>query len=260
MTEEKPSPEEKLPAERHGEWAAPVGRLQVNGVPEEAVNLNVEGRQVTTPMQGFGQMWKKTYRVAMHGSTVTPREVIHVWRAEFSRFWPEGNSFYKAHRGPIRAGDVAVLNLAGPGGVNPPGGAPAISTGILVIYADEESFSFLTPEGHMFAGMNTFSAYTEGGVTYAQIQALIRASDPLYEITFRLGFGHKMEDTFWKATLRNLAAHFGATAEPTLERTLIDARVQWREVWNIWQNAAVRTTLYSLGAPFRWAARKVRRK
>ena len=28
----------------------------------------------------------------------------------------------------------------------------------MVIYADDESFSFMTPQGHMFAGMITFSA------------------------------------------------------------------------------------------------------
>ena len=47
---------------------------------------------------------------------------------------------------------------------------------------NDESFSFMTPQGHMFAGMNTFSAETEDGVTVVQIQALIRASDPIYEV------------------------------------------------------------------------------
>ena len=103
-----------------------------------------------------------------------------------------------------------MLNLAGPGGINRAGGGPMISTGIMVIYADDESFSFMTPEGHMFAGMITFSASREEQDTVAQIQALVRASDPLYELTFRLGVGHKMEDDFWMQTLRNLAAYFKA--------------------------------------------------
>jgi hypothetical protein len=147
---------------------------------------------------------------------------------------------------------VAILNLAGPGGVNLPGG-PMISTGIIVIYADEESFSFMTPQGHMFAGMITFSAFHEGDDTVAQIQALVRASDPMYELTFRLGVGHKMEDEFWMQTMRNLATHFHAPgAEPEMKRVLIDPRIQWNEAKNIWQNAAIRTTFYTLGAPFRW--------
>lgn len=244
--------------DRQGAWAAPVSRLDASGLPESGVNLNVTGRQVTTLLQGFGQMWQKTYGIRFDGVAVTPREVIRAWREDFSSFWPERNYFY-GRSGPIEPGDVAVLNPAGPGGLTAPGGAPLISTGILVIYADEESFSFLTPQGHMFAGMNTFSAYEEGGVTVAQIQALIRASDPLYELTLRLGLGHKMEDDFWRETLRKLAAHFGAQAAPVLTRVCVDSRVQWSEAGNIWHNAAIRTSLYTLGAPLRWAARKLRR-
>jgi hypothetical protein len=150
-----------------------------------------------------------------------------------------------------------VLNLAGPGGITAPGGKPLISTGVLVVYADEESFSFLTPEGHMFAGMNTFTAYEEDGATYAQVQALIRASDPLYELTFRLGMGHKMEDDFWSATIKNLAAHFGATGVPTLNRVCVDSRMQWSKAKNVWHNAAIRTTLHTIASPIRWARRKI---
>jgi hypothetical protein len=244
---------------RQSAWATPVNRLGSAGVPEGAVNLNVTGRQVTTAMQGFGQMWQKTYRIRFDGVQVSPQEVIRTWREDFPSFWPERNYFY-GKNGPIEPGDVAVLNLAGPGGLTAPGGAPMISTGILVIYADDESFAFLTPEGHMFAGMNTFSAYEEDGVTYAQIQALVRTSDPLYELTFRLGLGHKMEDDFWLETLTNLAARFGAQSKPVLDKVCVDSRVQWSEASNIWYNAAIRTTFYTLGTPLRWVGRKLRRK
>jgi hypothetical protein len=243
---------------RNSAWATPVNRLTVTGVPEGGVNLNVSGRQVTTAMQGFGQMWQKTYRIRFDGVSVSPQEIIRVWRQNFSSFWPARNYFY-GKSGPIEPGDVAVLNLAGPNGLTAPGGAPVISTGILVIYADEESFSFLTPEGHMFAGMNTFSAYEEDGVTYAQIQALVRGSDPLFELVLRLGLGHKMEDDFWLETLTNLAARFGAHSTPVLSRVCVDSRVQWSEAKNIWHNAGIRTTFYTLGAPLRWAGRKLRR-
>lgn len=236
-------------------WATPVRSLNADGVSERAVNLNVQGRQVTNPMDGFGQMWQKTYRIRLEGATVDPKELIRVWKAEFASFWPQGNYFY-SKTGRIQPGEVAVLNLAGPGGINAPGGAPMISTGILVIYADEESFSFMTPEGHMFAGMNTFSAYDDHGVTVAQIQALIRASDPIFEINLRLGIGHKMEDVFWRETLMNLAKRFGVTAIPSLERVLLDSSVQWSQAKNIWHNSAVRTVLYVVGSPFRWIGKK----
>jgi hypothetical protein len=237
-------------------WAAPVKRLDVSTVPDGAVNINVRGRGITNPLTGFGQMWQKTYRIRLSGAQATPQEVIRVWKENFASFWPRGNYFYGSGR-PIQPGDVAVLNLAGPGGLNAPGGSPLISTGVLVIYADEESFSFLTPEGHMFAGLITFRVFEEESALVAQIQALVRGSDPLYEVMLRIGIGHKMEDDFWKETLRNLAAHFGVHTEPSLTRVCVDSRVQWSGVRNIWHNAGIRTTFYTLGMPFRWIGRKM---
>jgi hypothetical protein len=103
----------------------------------------------------------------------------------------------------------------------------------------------MTPEGHMFAGMITFSAYEEDGAAVAQIQALIRANDPLYEISFRVGIGHKIEDEFWKGTLANLAKRLEvAEPEVTQANILVDPRMQWKEWRNIWKNAGIRSSLY----------------
>ncbi|HMN58806.1 MAG TPA: hypothetical protein PJ988_00495 [Anaerolinea sp.] len=247
------------PSSHEGAWAQPVERLAVPDLQAGAVNLNVNGRKVTGPVQGFGQMWQKTYTVRLAGVSISPQALIQGWKENFASFWPKGNRFY-GYSGAIAPGQVAVLNLSGPGGFNPPGGGPLISTGIMVIYTDDESFSFMTPQGHMFAGIITFSAYRQEQDTVAQIQALVRASDPMYEITFRLGFGHKMEDGFWMETMRNLAAHFGAPAsQPQLRAVIVDPRLQWSEARNIWQNAAIRTTFYTLGGPFRWLGKKMRR-
>lgn len=219
-------------------WAKPVGRLQTGDVSREAMNLNVSGRNLTGPLQGFGQMWQKTYRVRLEGVETTPQEIISTWKEKFPQFWPKGNNFY----GPLRSiepGDVAVLNLAVPGGMK-------LSTGIMVIYVDDESFSFMTPQGHMFAGMITFSAYEEGSTTVVQIQALIRASDPIYEMGCRLGFAFKMEDEFWHGTLGNLARYAGVGApQVTQQVTCVDNKVQWKEAKNVWHNSAIRSTLYT---------------
>ena len=245
------------PPAREQAWATPVSKLKVSGLPDGAINLNVEGRQVTNPLQGFGQLWQKTYRVRMSGAKLTPQELIAEWRANFAEFWPEGNRFY----GPltsIQPGEVAVLNLAGPGGIKGPGGAPLISTGVLVIYADDESFSFLTPQGHMFTGLITFSGIDDEGTVVAQVQAMVRASDPIYEMSFRLGFGHKAEDAFWLATLQNLAKRFGVITQARQEVALIDPRIQWSQAKNVWHNAAIRTGLYYVGAPVRWVKKKIK--
>lgn len=224
-------------ARRQDAWAKPVDRLKVGGVSREAINLNVEGRRLTSPMQGFGQMWQKTYKVRLSGSQAKPAEIIAEWKKRFPDFWPEGNRFYGPLTG-IAPGETAVLNLASPGRMK-------LSTGIMVIYADEESFAFMTPQGHMFAGMITFSALEEESAPVAQIQVLVRASDPLYEIGCRLGMVHKIEDNFWSQTLLNLAAHFGVAGHVHQQNSLVDPRIQWKEGGNIWHNAAIRSALYT---------------
>ena len=220
-------------------WAKHVDRLKVGDISEEAMNLNVEGRHLTGLTRGFGQLWQKTYQIRLHGAdpNVTPEHVIQEWKARFTQFWPEGNQLYVPLSG-IQLGEVGVINLTMPGGMK-------VSTGIMVIYMDDVSFSFMTPQGHMFAGMITFSSFVEDGVTIAQIQVLIRANDPLIEITLRLGVGHKGEDMFWKGTLTNLANHFSVSAaQPTQSTVLVDPRMQWKEWRNIWQNAGIRSGLY----------------
>ena len=74
-------------------WAKNVTTLKLGQVPAEAVNLNVTGRRVVGPVQGFGKMWQKTMRVELAGTDVSPAEVIKTWKAEFQRFWPERNWF-----------------------------------------------------------------------------------------------------------------------------------------------------------------------
>ena len=59
-----------------------------------------------------------------------------------------------------------------------------LSTGVMVLYADDESFTFMTPEGHTLSAWITFSASREGDVTVAQAQALERTSDPFDELAY----------------------------------------------------------------------------
>jgi hypothetical protein len=231
----EPTSDKQMPRNA-ASWAQPVERMTAANLPDDAINLNVTGRRPTSPLQGFGQLWQKTYRIRLDGTAVPPQTLIKEWKARFPEFWPKGNRFFGPVSG-VAPGEVAVLNVAGPGGMT-------LSTGIRVMYADEESFSFMTPEGHMFAGMITFSSFIEDDQTIAQIQALIRANDPVYEMSFRLGFGHKAEDAFWHQTMRNLVAHFDRTGTVTQNNILVDKKVQWAEAKNVWQNAAIRTTIY----------------
>jgi hypothetical protein len=231
------------PARDDANWARPVPSLAEPVAPPDAINLNVKGRRVVGPLQGFGQLWQKTYRVRLDGVQSSPTELIAEWKAEFPRFWPCGNHFYAPLTG-ITPGEVVLLSLALPGGM-------PMSTGMLVVFADDESFTLMTPQGHMESGWITFSAFDEDGCTVAQVESIARANDPLYELGFIL-FAHGVQERFWRQTLSALARHYGIVGTVTLHKTCVDARWQWSEAGNLWQNAALRTTAYRTMAPRRW--------
>ena len=232
------------PPRNAASWARKVDRLEVDH-RDGVRGTNVAGRRLTGPVQGFGKMWQKTYRMNV-GPDITPEQAIATWREHFPEFWPKGNRFAGALTG-INPGDVALLDLAIGGGVK-------LSTGVFVLYADAESFTLMTPQGHMFAGWITFSAEREGpkdgGQTVVQALVLMRANDPLYEIAMTLG-GHRKEDKFWTATLTALGQRLGIQ-DPKVETrsTCVDSKRQWRNSRNVWHNSMVRSVLQTLAAPF----------
>ncbi len=235
---------------RDAAWARPVARLKVEDVPAGAMNLNVEGREVVGPLQGFGQLWQKTYWVRLTGLKASPQEVMATWKQNFPKFWPKGNHFYPSLVG-IAPGEVALLSLA------MPGGAP-LSTGMLVLYVDDVSFTLMTPQGHMESGWITFSTFEEDGATVAQVQSIARANDPMYEIGFML-FAHGVQERFWRDTLAALSAHLGVEGQVQMRKTCVDPGWQWSQAGNLWHNAAVRTGLYISLAPVRWVSKPFRR-
>jgi hypothetical protein len=56
-------------------WAKPVGTFGTSTVPAGAIDPRLEGRSLTGPLQGFGPMWQKTYRIRLRGASATPAEV-----------------------------------------------------------------------------------------------------------------------------------------------------------------------------------------
>ena len=247
---EETTAEERAAARDATSWAKSVSRLNVSEVPEGAVNINVEGRRLASPIQGFGKMWQKTYQVRIPAERVSNIDLIATWKERFTEFWPEGNRFY----GPLTAiqpGDVALLKMTLPGKMK-------LSTGVMVLFADEEAFTLMTPEGHMLAGWITFSATEVDGETVVQTQVLMRASDPIFELGLTLG-GHRQEDRFWNQTLTALAAHFGEEADVDTQVVCVDKKRQWSKWRNVWHSSAIRSTLYTLGAPGRAVKRLFRR-
>ncbi len=241
------------PGARQGNWAGPVSKLKVGDVPAGAIAFNLDGRQLTGPMQGFGPMWQRTYHVRLSGVKVTPAEVIRDWKENFANFQPPQNHFYPPLTG-VKPGEVVFINTTLPIAPGTPGIIP-MKSGVLVLYSDDEQFTVMTPEGFPISGWNTFSAYEEEGCTVAQVQALIRTSDPIYELGYRFMGGENEEDKVWFHVLEMLAARWGLKGQVQFRKELIDPRIQWKYAKNIWKNAAIRTFFYVLATPFRWLAR-----
>ncbi len=213
-------------------WAKPVKTFHVGEVAEGAFKGNVEGRKPTGPLQGFGPLWQKTYEVAVPGPT--PEEVISVWKGNFGEFWYPSNKFY-APAGGIAPGEIAVIG----GGKGP----AKVTSGVRVIYADERSWSYMTPEGHPWAAIITFSAHEgDNGATVAKVHLLVRANDPLYDVSFKI-YTSRLEDKIWKHTLTQLAGHFASSEPVSMHAVLVDRRRQWNQFGNIWKNSAIRTLL-----------------
>ena len=194
-------------------WAKAPGEL---GGP-------LEGRKIVGPQQGFGPLWQKSYRIEIPGHS--PEEVVGEWKAHFGEFWPVHSKFNAPLAG-IRPGEIGMITTM-----------QALSTGVLVMYADETSFAFITPEGHPFASWITFSATTVGESTVAGVDLLVRPSEPIWDLAFSLGAG-KGEDLMWRGVLKRLARRFGSDHEPVEHHSKVDPKRIWANAGN-WRNNAL---------------------
>ncbi len=217
-------------------WAKSVAHLSLSAIPEGVMNINVHGRRTSSPVNGFGRLWEKRYRLRLHDTDLEPRQIISLWRSEFASFWPKGNYLFTSENAPIAPGTTALLNLTLPGGL-------VMATGLTVIHADDRSFSFMTARGHILSGWITFSCFRVNGSTFLQVHPLFRASDPLIELGFRLGAAVQ-EDRFWHETLGNLARRLGSHGVVAQQNILIDPGIQWSRFANLTYSAAIRSSLY----------------
>lgn len=228
-------------------WAKPVARLSVPPMPAEAINRNMNGLAIAGPVDGFGQLWQKTYRLVIDQPGITPQVAIRTLKQNFPRFQPNFNHFYPTSKG-IQPGEVVAIDSSTPGG--------PVSTGVMVLCADDTSFTFITPQGHPESGWVTFTASREGLNTVVQILGLARANDPVYEVAFRT-IGSEMQARIWKYVLTSLAAYLGVSPAVTMQALRVDSSLHWNQTANLWYNAQIRTLIY---LPFRFMGRARKNK
>lgn len=205
---------------RGGRWAS-------------ACEDDLGGRALASPLDGFGRLWRKRYELVLRSSTWTPEQVLAVWKEEFASFWPRMATF-SSPEGPVSAGQSARIHL----GVGP---LTLLSTGVLVLFEDAGSFTFMTPEGHALAGWITFGVDVVDDTPVASIEVLFRTSDPVFDVLMGLG-GHHVEDWQWRTVLRALGDRVGAqTRAGTVVRECVDRRRQWHRARNVRVNGLLTT-------------------
>ena len=214
-------------------WARPVPALTLSTRIKGARNLNIEGRRAVGPVNGFGQLWQKIFRLTIQGLMVTPGEAMEALKQNFPSFQPSFNRFYPSPAG-IKPGEIILIDSMTPGG--------PVSTGVLVLYADEQSFTFACPEGHPESGFVTFSGHEEKGNTVVQILGLARANDPIYEAAFRF-VGSKVQGRIWTHVLSSLSAYLGVPGRISVAATCIDSGLRWSQAKNLKYNAQIRTLI-----------------
>jgi hypothetical protein len=235
------------PPTDNGEGA--IDAHQADQAPDAAMAANLEGKELASPVQGFGPLWQRRYRIRLAGLNKTPHAVMAVWKEHFAEFQPSDNRFYPSPRG-VQPGEVVFVDSSlvdGAGLRN----LTEMASGVMVIHVDDLSFTVMTPQGFPVSGWNTFSVRDEEGAVVAQVQGLERTTDPIYEFGYRFLGGEAKQDQTWIHVLNALAAHFGITANVEREAISVDSKIQWRNVGNVRHNAAIRTLLHRLTAPFR---------
>jgi hypothetical protein len=220
-------------------WAKPVSELFVPAMPKEARNLNVNGLRAVGPVNGFGPLCQKIFRLHIQDPTITPEQAIAALKANFASFQPSFNRFHPSENG-IRPGEIVLIDSSTPGG--------PVSTGVMVLYADERSFTFNTPQGHPECGFVSFSGHDDSAGPIVQILGLARAGDPIYEAAFRL-VGSKIQTRIWTHVLTSLAVHLGVPADITFDQECLDSRLRWSHIGNLYYNAQIRTLIHE---PKRW--------
>ncbi len=212
-------------------WAPYIDKIEVTEKPEGALAKNMDNRRVRSQLEGFGKLWQKTFWLMIDKPGLTPKDIITIFMKNFVVFQVPENFFYPTSKG-LTPGALVFIDSVTPGGI--------VSTGIYVIYADETSFTYITPHGHPEAGWITFSAKEQDGKIRMQIQGIVRASDPFYELAYAIA-GQAFQEKIWLNVLTSLAKKLEIEDNGQMVKYKPADNWQLSKAGNIWYNAQLRS-------------------
>ena len=220
-------------------WATAVRRLQVSQVPDGVDNINVDGRRVVGVIQGFGQLWRKTYRIRLDGAAVTPAEVIAVWKQRFASFWPADSRFHSPE--PAWCG-----GLVGPAAARPPasvqrGHDPVRRCG--VVHGHDCPRASACRLEHLQRLRRRRGHGRRGAGPHARRRPAVRAGHD--GVCSPDGGPPVAADPPQPGRL------LWSPGPGQVSESALDRRRQWSKAGNLWYNAAVRSALHTLAAQLR---------
>ena len=222
-------------------WSPKLDRLRVTERPEGVFTKNMDGRRIIGQLHGFGQMWEKTYWLNMKKAGIKKEDVILAMQQHFVEFQPSENSFYLTSKG-IAPGEMIFIDPRTPGGI--------VSTGVMVLYMDDNNLTFITPQGHPEAGWITFSVDEREDSVYVQIQGLVRASDPFFDLAFNIA-GSKFQETIWKHVLSLLAKYLDVEDNVQMKKYSPSTDLQWSKSRNMLYNSQLRSLPLNITSLFK---------
>ena len=195
------------------------------------------------PIQGFGKMWQKTYQVRIPAERVSAADLVATWKQRFPEFWPEGNRFYAPLTG-IEPGDVALLNMTLPGEDEALDRRDGAVRRRGVVHADDAAGPHVRRLDHVQRHPERGRHRRPGAGAHARERPDLRA---------------RAHDGRAQAGGHLLAAHAHRRGGPLRPRgrrwrprsSASTSKRQWSSWRNVWQSSAIRSTLYTLGAPGR---------
>ena len=192
----------------------PLHRDEVEGSLEEdsppPLPAELERSEIQTPDDGAGPMFHRRYRVRIHGSQLSPEELVQAVAANPDSVSPSEFATFRKLDGPeggMRINDEYVVRMAGPW-----------DGPVRVAKREAAMFRLVTLEGHLEAGQIEFRAYEEEGHVVFEIESWARSKDRLTDILYdRLRMSKEVQLHMWTSTLERIAKLSGGNRSGGIE-------------------------------------------
>jgi Domain of unknown function (DUF1990) len=192
----------------------PLHRDEVEGTAAEdlppPLPAELERSEIQVPEEGAGPLFRRRYRVRIHGADLSARELVRRVSAEPDSVSPSEFASFKKLSGPegeMRVNDEYVVRMAGPW-----------DGPVRVAKREEAMFRLVTLAGHLEAGQIEFRADEEDRVVVFEIESWARSKDRLTDLLYdRLRMSKEVQLHMWTSTLERIVELAGGTRPEGIE-------------------------------------------